>query len=101
MSRLSIEERQALGRVIAAHRSAHNLTQEKLAATAGVPIRSLQRAERGDGIGQEILDAVASALETESRMLLAAAQAQKDGTPDLRLKMRECASPDISDTRRA
>lgn len=93
MSRLSIEERQALGRVIAVRRIAHNLTQEKLAAAAGVPIRSLQRAERGDGIGQENLDAVASALEADSRVFLAETKAQKGGTPDLRLKMPELTSP--------
>jgi transcriptional regulator with XRE-family HTH domain len=93
MNTATIEERQALGRLIAAQRRGQNLTQEKLAALADVPIRSIRRAERGDGIGQENLAAVALALNTDSRVLLGEARAQKAGTPDLRLKMPEVTAP--------
>jgi len=89
MKKTTIEEKQALGRVLVAQRQKQNLTQEKLTALAGVPIRTLQRAECGDGISHENLDAVALALGTNSRTLLASAARDKAGAPDLRLKMAE------------
>jgi len=78
-----------LGRELAERRIAQNLTQEKLAAVTDVPIRTLQRAERGDGLSQESLDQVAMALGTDARQLLASAIARKEGSPELRLKLPE------------
>lgn len=83
----SIEERQALGKVLAAKRESQNLTQEKLVAIADVPLRTLQRAERGDGVSREHLDSLAAALGTSATSLLKEARATKGGSPDLRLKL--------------
>ena len=91
--KLTIEERQSLGRTLLEKRCLLNLTQEKLAATSGVPLRTLQRAERGDGISQENLDTVAAALSTDAASLLAIANASKGSAPDLRLKLEEIATP--------
>ncbi|MFZ5497278.1 MAG: helix-turn-helix domain-containing protein [Verrucomicrobiota bacterium] len=88
----SFEQRQSLGCVLASQRGALNFTQEKFAANSGVPLRTIQRAERGDGIGQENLEALAGTLGTTGAALLAAASAQKEGSPELRLKLPEVTS---------
>jgi transcriptional regulator with XRE-family HTH domain len=85
----SFEQQQALGRVLAGKRSALNLTQEKLEAKSGVPLRTIQRAERGDGIGKENLEALATTLGTTGKALLSAARLVKEGSPELRLKIPE------------
>ncbi len=82
--KLTVEERQALGNILVTNRNEQNLTQEKLAAMSGVPVRTLQRAERGDGISQENLDLVAMKLGTDAATLLQLAAATKAGSPDLR-----------------
>jgi len=92
-----------LGWVLQEHRVARNLTQEVLAENAGVPLRTLQRAERGDGISQGNLHVVALALGSDSNTLLKAAASKKEGSPELRLKMKEIQTPAalVADLRRA
>lgn len=87
--KLTLETRLALGRVLASRRSALNLTQEKLAALADIPVRTLQRAERGDGISKEYLDLVADALGADAAQLIDLANQNKAGSPDLRQELRE------------
>lgn len=82
--KLTPEDRQALGKALVAKRAEQNLTQEKLAAISGIPIRTLQRAEHGDGISQENLDLLALKLGTEAASLLRYASATKDASPELR-----------------
>lgn len=85
----TFEQRQALGYVLTSKRSALNFTQEKLSAASGVPLRTIQRAERGDGLSQENLEALAATFGTTGAVLLAAASARQDGSPELRLKLPE------------
>lgn len=85
--KLTLEERQALGKTLVAKRGEQNLTQEKLVAMSGIPIRTLQRAERGDGISQENLDLVAMALHTDAASLLRCAASTKDASPEIRSKL--------------
>lgn len=93
--KLTIEQRHALGKALAARRNAQNLTQEKLAAISDIPIRSLQRAEKGDGISQENLDALANGLATTSAALLTVATQTKEGSPEIRLKLAEVTRGDV------
>ncbi len=93
--KLTIEARRALGKALVARRLAQNLTQEKLIAIAGVSISSLQRAERGNGISQEGLDAIALALRTSADELLAAATKTKEASPELRLKLAEVTEGEV------
>ncbi len=88
----SIEEQQALGRVLTRIRSAQNFTQEKLSARSGVPVRTIQRSERGDGISAENLDAIAVALGVATEKILAAATSERAAPPDLRLTFRSIDS---------
>ena len=91
--KLTIEERQALGRVLLEKRRSLNLTQEKLVAISGVPIRTIQRAERGDGISPENLGALGGAFGTDAANILVLARASKEGPPELRLSLEEITAP--------
>ena len=82
----SIELRQVVGRILVALRAARNLTQEKLALGSGVPLRTIQRAERGDGISAENLAGVALALETTAEKVLQEAASHRGPPPELRLQ---------------
>lgn len=59
-----------LGRVIRKYREGRNLTQERLAGAAGIDLRTMQRAESGQGIGKENLTAIANAIDLDEEQLL-------------------------------
>jgi transcriptional regulator with XRE-family HTH domain len=85
--KLTIEEKRALGRALTAQRNGRNLTQEELEGRSGVPLRTIQRAEAGDGISPVSLAAVAGALQTTAEVLIGVARASQSPAPDLRLKL--------------
>lgn len=87
--KLTTELQRALARVLKGKRKAENLTQERLATLSGVPPRTIQRVERGDGISTETLGALANALRTDAAALLEAAEMGKDPSPELRLQLFE------------
>ena len=58
------ESKKALGRVIKAHRERLSWTQERLAGAADVNLRTVQRAESGQGISKDGLGAIAAALHS-------------------------------------
>ncbi len=72
--KLTTEERRALGRALIDHRNSRNFTQEDLEERAGVALRTIQRAESGDGISPVNLAAVAKALAMTPDALIATLQ---------------------------
>jgi len=88
--KLTIEEKQMLGRVLLERRA--GLTQEKLCARSGIGIRTLQRAEKGDGISGENLDALCSIFKCSADDLIRETRARGVPSPELRLKFDEVES---------
>jgi transcriptional regulator with XRE-family HTH domain len=84
--KLTIEEKQMLGRVLVKRRAGLNLTQEKLCAEADIGIRTLQRAEKGDGISEENLAALAIAFGCSADDLIREARTGDTASPEIRLK---------------
>lgn len=84
--KLTIEEKQMLGRVLVKRRAGLSLTQEKLCAEADIGIRTLQRAEKGGGIGEENLAALAIVFGCSADDLIREARAGDTASPEIRLK---------------
>jgi transcriptional regulator with XRE-family HTH domain len=91
---MNFEEKQSLGRVLCKKRKEKNWTQEHLAGASGVPLRSVQRAEKGEGIGKENLSSLANAFGIDVRGLLRDAKAGKEISPELRLSLRQITKPE-------
>lgn len=83
-----------LGRVLVKRRAGLNLTQEKLCAEADIGIRTLQRAEKGDGISSENLAALAIVFKCEANDLICEARSGDVTSPELRLKLAVVDSGD-------
>ncbi len=84
--KLTIEEKQMLGRVLVKRRAGLNLTQEKLCAEADIGIRTLQRAEKGGGIGEENLAALTIIFRCSADDLIREARTGNAASPEIRLK---------------
>jgi transcriptional regulator with XRE-family HTH domain len=91
---MNFEEKQSLGRVLCKKRKEKNWTQEHLAGASGVPLRSIQRAEKGEGIGKENLSCLANVLGIDVQDLLREANAGKEIGPELRLSLRQITKPE-------
>lgn len=87
--KITPEMKAALGRVLTARRNASALTQEQLEATSGVPVRTIQRAESGNGISSENLRAIASIYGLEADQLMKEAADTKVDAPGTRLTLKE------------
>lgn len=91
--KLSLEEKQMLGRVLVSRRSGLNLTQEKLCAESDVGIRTIQRAEKGGGISEENLAALAIVFRCVTEDLIKEAKERGANGPELRLKFTVVEKP--------
>ena len=94
LSDMSFEEKQSLGQILRQKREAKNWTQEHLAGASGVPLRSVQRAEKGEGIGKENLSSLASAFGIDVQDLLRKAKTEKEISPELRLSLQQITKPE-------
>jgi transcriptional regulator with XRE-family HTH domain len=91
--KLSLEEKQMLGRVLVSRRSGLNLTQEKLCAESDVGIRTIQRAEKGGGISEENLAVLAIVFKCDAEDLIKEAKEKGANGPELRLKFTIVEKP--------
>jgi transcriptional regulator with XRE-family HTH domain len=82
------EERVAVGRVILKRRKGLGLTQEHLAGESGVNRRTLQRAEKGQGIGQENLAALAVCFGVSVKELMDEAVKKGGPSPEMRVALK-------------
>jgi transcriptional regulator with XRE-family HTH domain len=81
------EFKKALGRVIKTHRERLNWTQERLAGAADVNLRTLQRAESGQGISKDGLGAVAAAFNLDEKGLVKEAKNSGGPSPERRFSL--------------
>ncbi len=86
---MNFEQKQSVGKELRKLRAAKNWTQEHLAGASDVPLRTVQRAEKGDGIGPENLFRLADAFGLDVQTLLQTAEAGRDTSPELRLTLRQ------------
>jgi transcriptional regulator with XRE-family HTH domain len=86
------ELKKALGRVIKGYREKFNWTQEHLAGTTGINLRTVQRAESGQGISKENLGAIATAFDLDQQKLLKEARNKRSAPPEKRFSLRQLTS---------
>lgn len=89
---MKFEEKESIGRVLRKQREAKSWTQEHLAGASGVPLRTVQRAEKGEGISKENLASLATAFSIDVQELLRDAQKTKEDGPELRLKLQQVSN---------
>jgi transcriptional regulator with XRE-family HTH domain len=87
------EIKKSLGRLIKKYRASWNWTQERLAGAADVNLRTVQRAEGGQGISRENLTAIAAAFNVDEKRLVEEAENAGEAPPELRLSLRQINSP--------
>jgi transcriptional regulator with XRE-family HTH domain len=89
---MNLEQKKALGYLIRRYRERKNWTQEDLESKSGVNLRTIQRAERGDGINSNNLAGIAEAFDMDASELIR--QAEKAGLPppEKRISLREVKS---------
>src|SRR5438132_910834 len=75
-----------IGTNIRKYRAEHHWTQEELAITSGVDVRTVQRAESGRPISLESLRAIANAFQTGVDALSASAEALEAAMAEFRMK---------------
>lgn len=87
------EQKKALGCLIRQRRKQRNWTQEQLAGAAEINLRTVQRAECGEGISQENLKGIAHAFDVDERELVKEAGESAGPSPEKRLGLRQITSP--------
>lgn len=86
------ESKKALGRVIKAHRERLSWTQERLAGAADVNLRTVQRAESGQGTSKDGLGAIAAAFNLDKKDLVKQANNSGTAPPEKRFTLRKLNS---------
>jgi transcriptional regulator with XRE-family HTH domain len=87
------EIKKALGRLIKNYRGSWNWTQERLAGAADVNLRTVQRAECGQGLSKENLSAIAAAFNLDEKRLIDEAKNAGEAPPELRFALRKVELP--------
>jgi transcriptional regulator with XRE-family HTH domain len=89
---MSLEQKNALGYLIRRYRVRKNWTQEDLELKSGVNLRTIQRAERGNGISADKLAGIAEAFDMDAGDLIRQAEKAGPPSPEKRISLKEVKS---------
>ena len=89
---MNLEQKKALGYQIKKHRERKNWTQEDLESKSGVNLRTIQRAEGGQGINSFNLGGIAEALNMDASELIRLAEKFGSPSPQKRISLKEVKS---------
>ncbi|HEV2693229.1 MAG TPA: helix-turn-helix transcriptional regulator [Verrucomicrobiae bacterium] len=89
---MNLEQKKALGYLIRRYRERKNWTQEYLESRSGVNLRTIQRAERGDGINSHNLAGIAESFNMDAGELIIAAEKAGSPPPEMRISLKEIRS---------